>query len=165
MCVHFEVHPSRSVEPEWAWSVLHTPASHHCTHCFDTLLRKEKDSQGTCDTEKSEPWVWMKEEIWIGLLCHSAGPEWGALPQVRPFSTLAFFLTLLLWVLKCQCSEFAKLLEPPLSQKGQRGESLWERGVSSPYPPTPCLVPERVITGECVCWLCVIICLVALHCL
>lgn len=33
----------------------------------------------------------MKEEIPVDLLCYNEGPDWGMLPQVRPFSILSFF--------------------------------------------------------------------------
>lgn len=79
----------------------------------------------------------MKEEIRLGLLCHNAEPEWGTLLQVRPFSISPFSPTLLLWVLKLQWTGFAKLLEAPLSQKVQKGELLWERGVNYPVPSHP----------------------------
>lgn len=53
----------------------------------------------------------------------------GVLPRVKAFFYfgVVFFLTRLLWTLKLQCPGFAKLLEPSLSQKGQRGESVGER--------------------------------------
>lgn len=70
----------------------------------------------------------------------------------RAASGKAFFifaiLASLLWLLKLQCTGFAKLLEPLLFQKGQRAESLWERAVHFPR-----LVLERVATEGCMCWL------------
>lgn len=54
MHVHFEVHTSRDSRTRVRPSLwLHTAASHHRANCFDAWLRKERASQGTCDTEKS----------------------------------------------------------------------------------------------------------------
>lgn len=56
----------------------------------------------------------MKEEIQVGLLCHSEEHGSGVLPQVRPFSVSFFFLASLLWAQKLQSTRFAELLGPPV---------------------------------------------------
>lgn len=56
---------------------------------------------------------------------------------------------------KAPMDRICKALGITLSQKVQRGELLWERGVNyPPYFPITCLVLERLTKGVCVCWLC-----------
>jgi hypothetical protein len=86
-----------------------------------------------------------------GVLCHNKGPEWGTLPQVRPFPILS-------------CCGFlpigAKLLEPPHS-RAARGVSFPTSGFGKGGGRRACILAlfysylSRT-AAVCGCWHCVI---------
>lgn len=90
------------------------------------------------------------KEIPVNLLDYNEEPEWGMLPQVRPFSILPFFFAV---GAKAPVYQICKVLGTTPIPEGPEGQ-VTAGGVSSPdlSTPTPCLVPVRLTIGGCVYW-------------